>query len=61
MDLQNEVRIIVTVLGFVFFLGICFWAYSKTSKQHFDDAAQQPFLDEDLPSSGKQSKSANGE
>ncbi|QLG87855.1 cbb3-type cytochrome c oxidase subunit 3 [Chitinibacter bivalviorum] len=55
MDLQNDVRIIVTVLGFILFVGICFWAYSKSSKQRFDEAAQQPFLDDDLPSSGKQS------
>ncbi|WP_373975279.1 cbb3-type cytochrome c oxidase subunit 3 [Chitinibacter sp. SCUT-21] len=55
MDLQNEVRIIVTVLGFVLFIAICVWAYSKSSKKNFDDAAQQPFLDDDLPSSGKQS------
>jgi cytochrome c oxidase cbb3-type subunit 4 len=55
MDLQNVVRITVTVLGFILFLGICFWAYSKPSKQGFDEAAQQPFLDDDLPSSGKQS------
>ncbi|WP_028448973.1 MULTISPECIES: CcoQ/FixQ family Cbb3-type cytochrome c oxidase assembly chaperone [Chitinibacter] len=61
MDLQNDVRILVTVLGFILFVAICLWAYSKNSKQHFDNAAQQPFLDDDLPSSGKQSSSANGE
>lgn len=55
MDLQNEVRIIVTVLGFILFVVLCIWAYSKNTKQHFEEAAQQPFLDDDLPSSGKQS------
>jgi cytochrome c oxidase cbb3-type subunit 4 len=55
MDLQNEVRIIVTVVGFITFVGICIWAYSKGSKAGFDEAAQQPLLDDDLPSSNKQS------
>ena len=55
MDLQNVARIVVTVLGFILFVGICIWAYSKSSKTHFDEAAQHPFLDDDTPSSGKQS------
>lgn len=42
-------RSILTVLGFVCFLGICLWAYSKSAKQGFDEAAQLPFTDDDLP------------
>ncbi|WP_410498380.1 cbb3-type cytochrome oxidase subunit 3 [Chitinibacter sp. S2-10] len=61
MDLQNDARVMVTVIGFILFIAICLWAFSKNSKNHFDEAAQQPFLDDDLPPSGKQSKSANGE
>ena len=55
MDLQNEVRILVTVVGFIVFVGICIWAYSKGSKAGFDEAAEHPFRDDDLPSSSKQS------
>ncbi|MEZ5625980.1 MAG: cbb3-type cytochrome c oxidase subunit 3 [Rhodocyclaceae bacterium] len=45
----NDMRSILTVLGFVCFLGICLWAYSKSAKQGFDEAAQLPFTDDDLP------------
>lgn len=54
MDLQNEVRIIVTVVGFVLFVGICFWAFSKRNKAGFDEEAKRVFLDDDLPPSDKQ-------
>lgn len=45
----NDLRIVVTVLGFVCFLGICAWAYSKHAKTGFDEAAQLPLTDDDLP------------
>ncbi|MCB5195144.1 cbb3-type cytochrome oxidase subunit 3 [Deefgea salmonis] len=54
MDLQTEARIVVTVLGFILFLGICFWAFSRHNKASFDQEAQRVFLDDDLPSSDKQ-------
>lgn len=47
MDWINDFRVWVTVLGFVCFLGICFWAYSKYAKSGFDEAAQLPFTDDD--------------
>ncbi|TVT46458.1 MAG: cbb3-type cytochrome c oxidase subunit 3 [Denitromonas halophila] len=48
MDI-NDMRSILTVAGLVCFLGICFWAYSKSAKDGFDEAAQLPFTDDDLP------------
>lgn len=48
MDI-NDLRVIVTVLGFLCFLGICFWAYSRHSKASFDEAARLPLTDDDLP------------
>lgn len=45
----NDLRIIVTVLGFVCFLGICGWAYSRHAKTGFDEAARLPLTDDDLP------------
>lgn len=58
MDL-NDFRILITVVGFLCFLGICVWAYSKHAKSGFDEAAQLPFTDDDLPptrNAGRQSK-----
>lgn len=48
MDL-NDFRALITVTGLLCFLGICFWAYSKHAKAGFDEAAQLPFTDDDLP------------
>ena len=50
MDL-NVVRSIVTVVCFVTFLGIVFWAYSPARARRFDEAAQLPFR-EDLGDTG---------
>jgi len=47
MDI-NDLRVIVTVLSFVAFVGICWWALSSKRKAAFDEAARLP-LDEDLP------------
>lgn len=47
MDSINQIRIIFTVLSFVCFLLIAFWAYSKTSKKQFDEAANLPFADDE--------------
>jgi cytochrome c oxidase cbb3-type subunit 4 len=46
MDI-NFLRIAVTVLGFVCFLGICIWAYSKHARKGFEEASMLPFTDED--------------
>lgn len=47
MDWQNLIRIAFTVICFVFFVGVCFWAYSSRNKKDMDEAAQLPFIDED--------------
>lgn len=44
----NDLRVIVTVLLFVSFLGIVLWAYSSRQKDRFDEAANLPFADEDM-------------
>ena len=49
MDLLNDLRSAITVLAFVAFIGIVFWAYSRRRKEAFDEAARLPFTeDEDL-------------
>jgi len=42
----DELRILVTLLSFVAFLGIVRWALSARNRAAFDEAQQLPFLDE---------------
>jgi cytochrome c oxidase cbb3-type subunit IV len=41
----NILRIVVTLLSFVAFIGIVRWACSRQNAAGFDEAAQLPFLD----------------
>ncbi|MCX9157043.1 cbb3-type cytochrome c oxidase subunit 3 [Niveibacterium sp. 24ML] len=36
-----------TLVSFILFIGICWWAFSGHSKHRFEEAAQLPFDDED--------------
>ncbi|GAA5184004.1 CcoQ/FixQ family Cbb3-type cytochrome c oxidase assembly chaperone [Niveibacterium umoris] len=38
---------LTTVISFVLFIGICWWAYSSHTKSRFDEAARIPFDDEE--------------
>lgn len=42
MDI-NTLRAVATVVSFVTFIGILVWAWSRSNKQSFDEAAQLPF------------------
>ncbi len=42
----NDMRVIVTVLSFVTFIGIWAWAWSRKNRERFEEAAQLPFRDE---------------
>jgi cytochrome c oxidase cbb3-type subunit 4 len=44
MDM-NDLRIVVTVLSFVTFIGIFVWAWQRRNAAGFLEAAQLPFLD----------------
>ncbi|MFA7291203.1 MAG: cbb3-type cytochrome c oxidase subunit 3 [Rhodocyclaceae bacterium] len=46
MDI-NDLRSIVTVVSFAMFIGIVWWAYSRGSKQRFDEAANLPFAEDE--------------
>jgi len=48
MDI-NDFRILITALSFVVFAGIVYWAYNGRRRTQFDEAAQLPFLDPELP------------
>ena len=47
MDI-NDLRSVITVLLFLVFIGIVWWAYSDRRKQAYDQAARIP-LDDDSP------------
>ncbi|GAB7128926.1 cbb3-type cytochrome oxidase subunit 3 [Amantichitinum ursilacus] len=49
MEWQDFLRIGVTVLGFLCFVAIIMWAFSKGTKPEMDEAAQAVLLDDDLP------------
>ena len=56
MDL-NDTRVLLTVLGFVGFIAIVVWAYSKSAKKGFKEASELPFADdEEAKRSGEQGK-----
>ncbi|MDT7929539.1 MULTISPECIES: cbb3-type cytochrome oxidase subunit 3 [unclassified Tepidimonas] len=42
----NDLRVIVTVLSLVTFVGIWAWAWSKKNRARFEEAARLPFQDE---------------
>ena len=44
----NDLRALFTVVMFVMFIGILWWAFSGKRKQAFDEAALLPFTDEEL-------------
>lgn len=46
MDI-NTLRGIATVLAFVAFIGVCWWAFGSRRKKRFDEAANLPFADEE--------------
>ena len=37
-----------TVLVMIAFLGVCWWAFSPKRKKKFEEAANLPFLDDEL-------------
>ncbi|MDK9703308.1 MAG: cbb3-type cytochrome c oxidase subunit 3 [Sulfuritalea sp.] len=47
MDI-NDLRSLFTVLAFIAFMGIVWWAYSDRRKKTYDEAAMMP-LDDDSP------------
>ena len=48
MDWITEIRAVVTVVSFVVFIAICWWALSARRKANFEEAARLPLNDDDL-------------
>lgn len=55
MDI-NDLRSILTVLAFATFMGIVVWAYSRRRRAAFEEAANLPFTEDELPGAARQSK-----
>ncbi|WP_369742253.1 cbb3-type cytochrome oxidase subunit 3 [Pseudidiomarina sp. PP-1MA] len=49
-------RSFYTVLVFVLFIGVVWWAYSKGSKKRFDEAANSIFDEDELTTTNKGTK-----
>ena len=49
-------RSLFTVLVFVTFIGVWIWAWSDKRKQAFDEAANLPFVEPELPAQEKESR-----
>ncbi len=45
----NTLRSLVTVVGFVTFIGIVVWAYSRRNAADFEEAGRLPFDKTDEP------------
>lgn len=52
---QVTLQSIGTVLAFVAFLGVCWWAYIAHKKSDFEEQANLPFADDEQPVEDKQS------
>jgi len=55
----HDLRSLITVLSFVTFMGIVFWAYGNRRKQAFDEAALLPFSDDESPQSPEGKQTSN--
>ena len=48
MDI-NDLRSIMTVVSLLTFLGIVWWAFSRSNGDRFNEAANLPFAEDDEP------------
>lgn len=55
MDI-NDIRSILTVVAFATFAGIVVWAWSGRRRAAFEEAANLPFTEEELPGAARQRK-----
>jgi cytochrome c oxidase cbb3-type subunit 4 len=46
---MGEVRGLITVVTFLTFIGICWWAYRASNRARFEEDALMPFLDDEPP------------
>lgn len=51
---MDDVRVVLTVLSFLVFVGIGVWAYSRRRQHDFDEAANLPFSGHDFDADSDQ-------
>lgn len=51
MDI-NLIRSLITLVAFLVFLGIVWWAYGPGQRDRFEQAARIPFDDDELDNKG---------
>jgi cytochrome c oxidase cbb3-type subunit 4 len=51
MDI-NTLRSIATLISFVLFIGVIWWAYRGKNAEGFDEAAMLPFALDEFPEAG---------
>lgn len=57
MDMDiNTLRGLSTLFILLAFIGLVVWAYSSKRKKGFDEAANLPFADDDLPVEGDENE-----
>ena len=45
---MDDLRVVITVVSFLVFVGIAVWAFSRRRKRDFDEAAMLPFTGKDF-------------
>lgn len=48
----DDLRVGLTVVSFLVFVGIAIWAYSRRRQRDFDEAANLPFSEHDFDTRG---------
>jgi cytochrome c oxidase cbb3-type subunit 4 len=56
----NLIQVIWTLVVLVLFVGIVIWAWSGKRKQDFDEAANMPFDEDDMPAEKTSKENSHG-
>ena len=57
---DNLIQVIWTLVVLVLFVGIVIWAWSSKRKQDFDEAANMPFDEDDMPAEKTSKENSHG-
>ena len=57
---SNLIQVVWTVVVLVLFVGIVIWAWSGKRKQDFDEAANMPFDEDDMPAEKTSKENSHG-
>ena len=57
---DNLIQVVWTLVVLVLFVGIVIWAWSGKRKQDFDEAANMPFDEDDMPAEKTSKENPHG-